>query len=109
MSAQASSGSCVARMERSEMRVAWSRISLRPSGLRSMSFDVLLDLRACDRPVIVEVCDDFFHEAFRQGYRAVLVAEVIVENCKRELLRALALVGPLEAAFCETLDLVVLR
>ena len=42
------------------------------------------------------------------GDGAILVAEVIEQDRKRELLRAFAFVGPLEAVFGEALDLVVL-
>src|SRR6516164_6404009 len=67
-----------------------------------------LDLRIRQRPVVVEIRDDLLHEWLRQRDRALLVGEVIVENCESELLRAFALVGPFEAVPGQTLDLVML-
>src|SRR6185437_14612391 len=67
-----------------------------------------VDIVAAKRPVIVEIGDHRLHERLRQGNGAVFVAEVVVENRKRQLLRALPLVGPLESVFGETFDLVVL-
>src|SRR6478752_1409267 len=67
-----------------------------------------VDIVAAKHPVIVEIGDHRLHERLRQGNGAVLVAQVVVENRKRKLLRALPLVGPLESVFGEALDLVVL-
>src|SRR5262245_3776904 len=67
-----------------------------------------VDLLAGERPIVVEIGDDLFHERLGHSYRALLVAQTIEQNGKRELLRAVALVGPLEAEFGEALDLVVL-
>src|SRR5262249_13207636 len=76
---------------------------------------VLLDLAdegrdqvGAERPVVVEIGDDLLHERLRQPDRALLVAEVLVEDRERELLRAFALVGPFEAILREALNLVVL-
>ena len=60
------------------------------------------------RPVIVEVGDDPLHEGLGKRDRAILVAEMIVENGQRQLPRARTFVGPLEAPFGDLLDLVVL-
>jgi hypothetical protein len=60
------------------------------------------------RPVIVEVGDDPLHEGLGKRDRAILVAEMIVENGQRQLPRARAFVGPLEAPFGELFDFVVL-
>src|SRR5215472_9470165 len=73
-------------------------------GLSDESFDVA----GSQRPVIVEVGDHRLHERRGQAYRAHLVAEVVVEDRKRELLRAVALVGPFEAIAGEAIDLIVL-
>src|SRR5262249_2224355 len=75
-------------------------------GLGSLQESV--DVRACETPVVVEIGDHRFHERFRQQYGAFLVAQVIVENCEGQLLRALTLVRPLKTGFRETLYLVML-
>ena len=67
-----------------------------------------IDVLAAERPVVVEIGHHRFHERRRKPDRALLVAEVIVEDRQRQLLRAVALVGPLEAELGEALDLVVL-
>src|SRR5215469_6526380 len=64
------------------------------------------DLLGPQRPVVVEIRDHLFHERRRQLDRALLVAEVIVQDRQRELARALALVGPFESIAGEPLDLV---
>ena len=64
--------------------------------------------RSRQRPIVVEIGDDRLHERLRQRDRALLVAQVIEQDRERELLRAFALIGPLEAVFGEPLDLVVL-
>src|SRR5262249_39070950 len=61
-----------------------------------------------ERPVVVEIGDDSFHERLAERDRAVLIAEVIVEDREGELARAFALVGPFEAVAGVALDLVVL-
>src|SRR5262249_42007278 len=70
--------------------------------------DIGDDLVRSQRPVVVEIGDDLLHEGFGQPDGAVLVVQVIIEDRQRELLRALALVGPFEAVAGESLDLVVL-
>src|SRR5262245_32643217 len=67
-----------------------------------------IDLLTAERPVVVEVGDNSLHEGLREPNGAVLVAEVIVEDRQRQLLRALALIGPFEAVAGETLDVIVL-
>ena len=58
---------------------------------------------AGERPVVVEIGDDLFHERLRKRDGALLVAEVIVEDRQRQLLRAFALVGPFEAELVKRL------
>src|SRR6266536_414493 len=65
-----------------------------------------VDLRPCQRPIIVEVGNDSLHERFRERDGALLVAQVIVEDRQRQLLRAFTFVGPFEAVFGEAFDLV---
>ena len=60
------------------------------------------------RPVIVEVGDHPSHKGLGELDRAILIAEVVVENGERQLLRARAFVGPLEAPFGELLDFIML-
>src|SRR5262245_34382746 len=67
-----------------------------------------VDLLARQFPIVIEVGDDRFHERLGKVYRALLVAQTIEQNGQRKLLRAVALVGPLEAESGEALDLVVL-
>src|SRR5215831_9745670 len=67
-----------------------------------------VDLRRCQRPVIVEVGDDGLHERFRERDSAFLVAQVVIEDRERQLLRAFTFVGPFKAVFGEAFDLVVL-
>src|SRR5262249_9116577 len=67
-----------------------------------------VDLLPGERPIIFEIGDNFPHEAIREPDRLVLVAEMVVENGERQLLRAISLVGPLEAEPGEPLDLVML-
>jgi hypothetical protein len=67
-----------------------------------------VDLLARQFPIVVEIGDDRFHERLRELYRALFVAQAIEENGEGELLRAVSLVGPLEAESGEALDLVVL-
>src|SRR5215471_11233764 len=67
-----------------------------------------IDLAAAERPVVVEIGDHRLHERLGERDGARLVAEMVVEDRERELLRAFALVGPLEAVAGEALDLVVL-
>ena len=59
-------------------------------------------------PIVIEIGNHLFHEWFGQPNRKSLVAKMIVKDCERELLRARALVGPLEAPFCELFDVVML-
>ena len=67
-----------------------------------------VDLLARQFPIVIEVGDDRFHERLGELYCELLVAQTIEQNGQRKLLRALALVGPLEAESGEALDLVVL-
>jgi hypothetical protein len=67
-----------------------------------------IDLGACEHPVIIEIGDDVLHERLRQCDGAVFVPEMIEQDRQGELLRAFALVGPLEAVFGEALDLLML-
>src|SRR5216684_7806231 len=67
-----------------------------------------IDVLAAERPVVVEIGNDRRHERRRKPNGPLLVAEVIIEDRQRQLLRAVALVGPLEAELGEALDLVVL-
>src|SRR5262245_47479275 len=67
-----------------------------------------VDLVPAQHPIIVEIGDDLLHERLREPDRALPVAELFEQDGERELLRALALVSPLEPEFGETLDLVVL-
>src|SRR5262245_19666525 len=67
-----------------------------------------IDVLRGERPIVVEVGDDLLHEGLRQPDRALLVAEVIVQDGERELLRARAFVRPLEPPRGELLDVVVL-
>src|SRR5258707_13996584 len=67
-----------------------------------------VDLVATQRPVVVEIGDDLFHERFAEANRARAITEVVHQDRERELLRAFTLVGPFEAVFGEALDLVVL-
>src|SRR5215470_17093185 len=70
--------------------------------------DVSLDLVGAERPVVVEIGDDLLHERLGEPDRPLLVGEVLIEDRERELLRAVALVGPLEAVSGEALDVVML-
>ena len=67
-----------------------------------------LDFLVCQRPVIVEISDHCFHERFGETDSAVLVAEMVVEDGKRKLLRARPFIRPLEPPFGELLDFVML-
>src|SRR5215472_19134333 len=67
-----------------------------------------VDLLPGERPIIIEIGDNFPHEWIREPDRPILVAEMVVEDGERELLRAISLVGPLEAKPGEPLDLVML-
>ena len=67
-----------------------------------------LDLVSGKSPVVVEVGDDFLHERLGKPDGAFLVAEMIVQDRQRELLRILALIGPFKTEFGEALDIVVL-
>src|SRR5262245_41885011 len=58
-----------------------------------------VDLRPCQGPIIVEVGDDGLHEWLRERDGALLVAQVIIEDRKRQLLRAVAFVRPFESVF----------
>jgi hypothetical protein len=60
------------------------------------------------RPVIIEIGDHFPHERLGEFDRAVLIAEVILENCQRQLLRARAFISPFESPLGELLDVVML-
>src|SRR5215831_13520336 len=60
-----------------------------------------VDFRRCQRPVIVEVGNDGLHERFREGDGALLVAQMIVQDRERQLLRAFTFVGPFKAVFGE--------
>src|SRR5262245_20453102 len=81
--------------------------SRRGSG-REAGAQEAVDLRRCQRPIIVEVGDDGLHEGLRERDRALLVAQVVIENRERQLLRAVPFVRPFESVFGDTLDLVVL-
>src|SRR5215510_14309267 len=72
-----------------------------------MAADEGVDLLARQFPIVIEVGDDRFHERPGKLYRALPVAQTIEQNGERKLLRAVALVGPLEAESGEALDLVV--
>src|SRR5712691_4870976 len=67
-----------------------------------------IDVLAAERPVVVEIGNDRLHERRRKPNSPLLVAEVIVKDRQRQLLRAVALIGPLEAEFGEEIDLIVL-
>src|SRR5262247_2105868 len=73
-----------------------------------MAADEGVDLLARQFPIVIEVGDNRFHEWLGELYRALLVAQTIEQNGEGELLRAFALVGPLEAESGEALDVVVL-
>src|SRR5262245_58717159 len=78
---------------------------------RSSLVDLLdgaVDFVAGELPVIVEIGDDRFHERLAKPGRTFLVAEVVDEDRKRELLRARALVCPFETIPRELFDLVML-
>src|SRR5882762_6848076 len=67
-----------------------------------------VDLVPAERPIVVEIGHDLFHERFGQAYRPILVGEAVEQDRKRELQRAVTLVGPFEAELGKALDLVVL-
>src|SRR5438034_1392216 len=73
-----------------------------------MGADEAVDLFARELPVVVEIGDHRFHEWFAQLDRPLLVAQAIEQDGERKLLRAVALVAPLETESGEALDLVVL-
>src|SRR6059058_3123229 len=73
-----------------------------------MGADEGVDLFARERPVVVEIGDHRFHEWFAELDRPLLVAQAIEQDGERKLLRAVALVAPLETESGEPLDLVVL-
>src|SRR6185503_4823595 len=78
------------------------------SGSR-LSGNEIIDIRAAEPPVIVEIGNYGAHEQVGQVDGAQGVAEMVEKDRQRQLLRALPLIGPLEAVFGEALDLVVLR
>src|SRR5215813_13417034 len=65
-------------------------------------------LFGAERPVVVEIGDDRLHERLGEADRPLLVAQVLVEDRQRELLRAFALIGPFEAIPGEALDVIML-
>jgi len=69
--------------------------------------DGAFDLLARQDPIVVKIGNDLFHERFRQANSAFLVAEMIVEDRQRQLLRARSFISPLEAPLGKLLDLVV--
>src|SRR5947208_8275020 len=73
-----------------------------------MGADEAVDLFARELPVVVEIGDHRFHEWFAELDRPLLVAQAIEQDGERKLLRAVALVAPLETESGEPLDLVVL-
>src|SRR5215468_1724729 len=76
----------------------------RRAGLRvGMRAQERVDLAAAERPVVVEIGDDLFHERLRQPDRTILVTEMLEQDRQRELLRALALVSPFEPVLGEAL------
>src|SRR5581483_6499945 len=79
-----------------------------PASSRGALLEKSVDIGAGQRPVIIQIGDDRLHERLRQRDGELLVAEVVVKDRECQLLRALALVGPLEAIFGEALDLVML-
>src|SRR5262245_258698 len=68
----------------------------------------IVDLRAGERPVVVEVRDHDLHEWLRERDSALPIAQVVVENGQRQLAGAFAFVRPFEAIFGEALDFIVL-
>lgn len=87
-----------------QVRMIAATIALPPLDLG----DRFVDVGAGQHPIIVEIGDHLLHEAIREPDGAGLVAEVIVEDRQRQLLRALAFVGPLEAPGREGVDIIVL-
>src|SRR5215472_18970606 len=71
------------------------------------SLDRAFNLGVGQCPVIVELGDHLLHERLGEREGPVSISELIVENGKRQLSRAGALIGPLESPFGELLDLVV--
>jgi hypothetical protein len=67
-----------------------------------------VDFVAGQRPIIVEISDHVFHVGRGQRDGAISVAGVVEQDRQRQLLRAVAIIGPLEAVFGEALHLVVL-
>src|SRR5215207_6657113 len=77
---------------------AWAVVST-SSRLWSAAVDLrdgALDVVAGRCPVIVEIGDDLLHERLGQADGPLPVAEVIVQDGERQLLRARAFVRPLE-------------
>src|SRR5215211_1203411 len=67
-----------------------------------------VDVSAGELPIIVEVGDHLFHERLGKADRPLRVAQIVDQDGERELLRAVALVGPFEAVAGEALDLLML-
>src|ERR1700730_5126180 len=84
------------------------RSSLRRSVLCVLA-EISGDFIAGEHPIVVEIGDYVFHVWRRQCDGATAVAEIIEQDRQRELPRAFAVIGPFEAIFGETLDLVMLR
>src|SRR5262245_29325535 len=87
---------------------AFARRHFASPSLRLDDAQERVDLAAVEFPVLVEIGDDLLHERLRHSDRPLLVAEVIEQHRERELLRAIALVGPFEAVAGKALDVVVL-
>src|SRR5262245_25082296 len=74
---------------------------------RGLAFQKRFDLRSGQLPVVVKIGHHFFHETVGKRDRALLVAQKVIKDRKRQLLWAVPFIGPLKAVPCEALDVIV--